>query len=235
MTGWTAVVPVKRWALAKTRMDGGVQMRESLARAFAFDVVAVLSEVVSIEALVIVTDERGLASFGRQLGASIVEDRALLSADPLNRAVGLGRSHAAAIRPHSPIVVVPADLPALTARTMDQALQVLTGWESSFVPDASGVGTTLLAASAPSLLRPAYGPASARLHVAQGAKMIVDVDPRVRRDVDTVQHLQDAEALGLGPRTTAVVEDLLARSGGSRPAATSGAGRTAVSSRRPTT
>lgn len=209
MTGWTAVVPVKRWALAKSRMDGGIEMRASLARAFAFDVLAVLSDVACIENLVIVTDERELKTVGRRLGATIVEDRSLLSVDPLNRAIGLGRSHAAVIRPDAPVVVVPADLPALTPGTVEHALDSLTRWESSFVPDARGTGTTLLAASTPALLRPAYGRGSAQLHAAQGAHLTLNVDPRVRRDVDTVHDLQQAEVLGFGRHTTAVVAELM--------------------------
>lgn len=216
MTGFTAVVPVKRWALAKSRMDGGTRMRESLARAFALDVVSVLGDVPRIEAVVIVTDERELEHFGRRLGASIVPDRALLSADPLNRAVGLGRGHAAAVRPDAPIVVIPADLPAVTAAVIDEALRQLAVWDSAFVPDASGLGTTLLAASSPALLQPAYGPDSARSHAALGAHAVTAVDPRVRRDVDTVHDLQDARALGVGPSTVAALDDLSALSAGSR-------------------
>ncbi|WP_179614998.1 2-phospho-L-lactate guanylyltransferase [Nocardioides marinisabuli] len=214
MTGWTAVVPVKRWALAKTRMVGGAQVREGLARAFALDLIGVLGDVVGIDALIIVTGEPELGFVGRQVGASVVEDRALPSADPLNRAIDLGRSHAAVIRPRSPIVVVPADLPALTAHATDQALHKLAQVRSSFVPDESGAGTTLLAAAEPSLLRPAYGPGSARLHAAQGAQMVVDVDPRVRRDVDTVRDLQEAVALGVGPRVRSIVEGLRASPSG---------------------
>jgi 2-phospho-L-lactate guanylyltransferase len=135
------------------------------------------------------------------------------------------------MRPRSPIVVVPADLPALTARTIDQALHKLAHGRSSFVPDSSGVGTTLLAAAEPSLRRPAYGPGSARLHAAQGAQMVVYVDPRVRRDVDTVRDLQEAEALGVGPRTASLVEGLLASSSGARAPVGhgGGVGRIAVS------
>lgn len=220
MTGWTAVVPAKRWALSKSRMAGGPHVRESLARAFALDVVETLSQVPSIESIIIITDERELAGFGARLGAAVVQDQALLSADPLNRAVRLGRSRAVAMRPHSPIVVVPADLPAITSAVMDQALATLQMPGCAFVPDASSTGTTLLSASEPALLRPSYGPGSARTHLAHGARMVLEVDQRLRRDVDTVAHLQEATALGLGPRTAAVVEDLLVSSSAPRVLAT---------------
>lgn len=220
MTGWTAVVPAKRWALSKSRMAGGPQVRESLARAFALDVVETLSQVPSIDTIIIITDERELAGFGARLGAAVVQDHALLSPDPLNRAVRLGRSRAVATRPHAPIVVVPADLPAITTASMEQALAALQMPGCAFVPDASSTGTTLLSASEPGLLRPAYGPGSARTHLADGARMILEVDQRLRRDVDTAEHLQEASALGLLPRTAAVVEDLLETAGTPRALAT---------------
>ena len=77
-----------------------------------------------------------------------------------------------------------------------------------FVPDADETGTVLLAALDAAAMVPSFGPASASAHQAAGAVRL-DVDlPRLRRDVDTPADLRAAVALGIGPRTQAVLAQL---------------------------
>jgi 2-phospho-L-lactate/phosphoenolpyruvate guanylyltransferase len=65
----------------------------------------------------------------------------------------------------------------------------------------------LLAAATPGALQPAFGPGSLAAHVRRGA-VPLDLDlPRLRRDVDTPADLDEALALGVGPRTATAVRD----------------------------
>ncbi len=74
-----------------------------------------------------------------------------------------------------------------------------------FVADAAGTGTVLLAAAPGAPLEPCFGPGSAAAHAASGAVELTGDWPSLRRDVDTAADLADANTLGVGPRTLAVV------------------------------
>jgi 2-phospho-L-lactate guanylyltransferase len=197
VSGWTAIVPVKRWALAKSRLARDEDMRGRLARAFALDVLHELGRSAQVEAIVIVSAEAGLAPIAWRLGATVIVDRPLRSGNGLNLAIDAGRHWALARRPGDPVVVVPTDLPAMSAETLDNFLGSLGRRPRCFVPDAAGTGTTLLCAERPGDLDPAYGIGSALAHEARGHVARPDADARLRRDVDTVDDLAQARLLGL--------------------------------------
>jgi 2-phospho-L-lactate guanylyltransferase len=205
MTGWTVIVPVKPWALAKSRLRVGDADRTRLARAFSLDVLDVVLSVGSVDRVVVVTAETELGVIARRRGAAVIVDRPMLARGQLNRAVDLGRRWAQVEVPAAAVVVVPGDLAALTADVLDETLRQLAADERSFVPDSSGMGTTLLAASRPELLVSAYGPRSALHHSAAGWCPTPHVDARCRRDIDTAADLAEARHLGVGRHTTAAL------------------------------
>ncbi|HWV26537.1 MAG TPA: 7,8-didemethyl-8-hydroxy-5-deazariboflavin synthase CofG, partial [Aeromicrobium sp.] len=192
MTRWTAIVPVKSWRAAKSRLQ--TPGREGLARAFALDVLAVLDSSERIGRVIVVSNEAELGA-----GHAIVGDPG-----SLNGAVEAGRDQLLSDGVKGPVVVVPADLGALTVDALDAVLDRMVDHEASFVVDADGDGTTLLAAREAASLNPRYGPGSAEAH-SEFAVALHDVDARVRRDVDSVEDLAAATALGLGAHTAAVV------------------------------
>jgi 2-phospho-L-lactate guanylyltransferase len=67
------------------------------------------------------------------------------------------------------------------------------------------VGTALLAASQPPL-DPRYGGPSRAAHRESGAVELPGQWPSLQRDVDTVEDLDEAARLGLGPATQAALE-----------------------------
>ncbi|RYJ06170.1 MAG: 2-phospho-L-lactate guanylyltransferase [Actinomycetales bacterium] len=214
MTGWTAIVPVKPWTLAKTRLALPGDARERLARAFALDTLDTLVESRHVTSIVVVTAESEMAAAAAGVPGTVVrEDRPMLSRDHLNAAIRLGRSWAVGRRPGAPVVVVPSDLPALRPEDLDEALVALGRHDRAHVVDADGHGTTLVAAARPALLRTVYGRGSAAAHRRQGSVIEPGVDPRVRRDVDLPEHLEQARHLGLRPHALAVVDALVARAG----------------------
>ena len=73
----------------------------------------------------------------------------------------------------------------------------------SFVTDAAGTGTVLLAAPPGAVLEPCFGAGSAAAHEASGAVPLNGAWPSLRRDVDTLADLAEAFRLGVGPRTAA--------------------------------
>jgi 2-phospho-L-lactate guanylyltransferase len=209
MTGWTVIVPIKPWALAKSRFEGHPQRREQLARALSLDTLDTVMGAESVGNLVVVSAQPEAGAAARGFGGSVVMDRPLVTSDGLNAAVRLGVRWATIHYPKSPVVVVPSDLASLTSSVLDVALDLLGGHPSGFVPDAAGTGTTLLSAADPSQLAPHYGHASSAWHSRAGATAQPGVDGRVRLDVDTVADLAVALQLGVGSRTAAIAEVML--------------------------
>lgn len=208
MSRWTVIVPVKPPSLAAPRLAVADGQRELLARAFFDDVLAVLVSHPAVGQIFVVTADARTGARARLMGATPLVDRPLLSLDGLNDAVLLGRTWAARRCQGSPVVVVPADLPALDATSLSGAFGALGEVERGYVPDAHGLGTTLVSSNVPSALLTRYGPRSASLHASEGMTACAQVDLRVRLDVDDISDLQYAETLGVGVQTSRVTAEL---------------------------
>ncbi|MFG2680124.1 2-phospho-L-lactate guanylyltransferase [Streptomyces sp. NPDC048392] len=206
---WTLVVPVKPLARAKSRLsdtaDDGV--RPGLALAFAQDTVAAALACPAVADVAVVTDD---ARAGRELaalGADVVPDE---PGGGLNAALAHGAAVVRAARPGSPVAALNADLPALRPAELALVLTAATQFPRAFLPDAAGIGTTLLAAAPGRELAPAFGKDSRTRHRASGAaELRLGAVDSVRQDVDTGDDLRTALALGVGPHTAAVAARLL--------------------------
>jgi 2-phospho-L-lactate guanylyltransferase len=196
---WGVVIPVKRLALAKTRLGAyGDQHREALALAFAADVVVAATLVGKV---LVVTDDERAGPLLAALGAMVVAD------DPdagLNPALEHGVELLRADDPEMAVAALSADLPALRAPDLAAVLRRIRQGERGFVADRHGSGTTLLAAGPGAHLLAAYGQGSRLAHEASGAVRLIAAES-VRLDVDTPQDLADAVALGVGPHTSSLL------------------------------
>ena len=204
---WCLVLPVKRLAVAKSRLgppyDG---LRRELALAFAIDTATAALGCPQVAAVQVVTDEPEAAAALAAVGADVTSD---LPDAGLNPALSHGAARAADAHPGTRVGTLAADLPALRPAELTAVLRAASAYRRSFVRDAAGTGTTvLLAATAPEL-RPMFGRASAARHAADGA---VELNAAalwsVRRDVDTAADLAAALALGVGPATSRVIAEL---------------------------
>jgi 2-phospho-L-lactate/phosphoenolpyruvate guanylyltransferase len=204
------VVPVKELARAKTRLAGASAAvpatdpgaaHADLALALATDTLAaVLAS--AVRRLVVVTSEPRL----RAPDAAVVvgDPRVELVADPgrgLDAAIRAGAEHLGT----TPVGVLLADLPALRAAELDEALAAaraaLRHAPAAFVADHTGEGTSLLVAG-PGFV-PRFGPHSAAAHAAAGAVALTGAWPGLRHDVDVPGDLDEVRALGVGPATRA--------------------------------
>ncbi|HEX8632478.1 MAG TPA: 2-phospho-L-lactate guanylyltransferase, partial [Catenuloplanes sp.] len=94
------------------------------------------------------------------------------------------------------------DLPALRPAELSAALRAAARRPARrFVADAAGTGTVLLTAPPGTQLQPRFGADSAAAHAASGAVPLGGDWWSLRRDVDTVDDLRAAAALGLGGHT----------------------------------
>jgi len=205
---WSAVVPVKSWRSAKSRLAVPVGLRAEVAEALTLDTLDVLTSHPDIVHVVVVTADRDAGSEASQRGASIVVERPATSVSPLNSAVLQGCRYIANERGDGPTVIVPGDLAYLSAEVLASALAVLADAGPAHIPDLAGTGTTLLAAPRASDIDPHYGIGSSALHAEHGFTRLVDVDPRIRTDVDQMADLVSDPSWSLGPRLSAVLERL---------------------------
>jgi 2-phospho-L-lactate/phosphoenolpyruvate guanylyltransferase len=205
---WSVLVPVKVLEQAKSRLAGlAGERRGELALALACDTVTAVLACEQAARVIVITDDQVAGAALAGLGALVVPDE---PRDGLNAALRHGAAYAAARWPASGTAALSADLPALRAEEIGQALRAAAAWPTAFVADAAGDGTTLYTAAPGAPFRPAFGLGSRARHAAEGATELgLGAVPGLRRDVDTPADLRGAVALGLGPRSAPLAAELL--------------------------
>jgi 2-phospho-L-lactate/phosphoenolpyruvate guanylyltransferase len=201
---WSLVIPVKVLAQAKTRLTGlAAERRSRLVLAMAADTVAAALRAEPVATVLVVSSDALVRDVARGLGAVVLAD----AGDGLNAAFGHGAAYAEEHWPDRGRCGLAGDLPAMRPAELAAAIDAAAGFGEAFVPDADGTGTALYAAAPGSAFRPRFGPASRRQHLDAGAAEISALAGTalagLRRDVDTLDDLRAAAAIGLGPRTRA--------------------------------
>lgn len=210
-TSWAIVVPVKLLARAKSRLSQAAGThREHLALALAGDTVTAALACARVCMLVAVTDDPLAARTLGEVGAQVVPD---VPDSGLNPALRYGASVAESWAPGAGVVAMSADLPSLRPDELARALDAAAAHDVAYVPDAAATGTTLYAAGPGHPFAPAFGAGSRDRHTAAGAyELAFGGLASVRRDVDTPADLDEAVALGVGPRTAGVIREMRRRS-----------------------
>lgn len=201
----TAVVPVKPLALAKTRLAVSDERRRALALAFAVDTISALAASPLVTGVLVVTSDPAVARRLRRLPTRRPVRMRADDQDGLGAAVLAGMRAAARWRPEAGVVVAPADLPCLRPDDVTLVVSEAAAAGGAFVPDRSATGTTLLVRPAGRPPVTHYGAGSAARHRASGLRSLDDAPLRARHDVDTLDDLADAVALGLGAETALLV------------------------------
>ncbi|TWG98342.1 2-phospho-L-lactate guanylyltransferase [Nocardioides sp. J9] len=199
---FAVVLPVKSPGTGKSRLSAlPDDARRRLAAAFAVDAVAACRATPEVGLVVVVSDDDAFA-------ASLAGDVVVASADPgegLNGALRHGARVAREVAPGLRPAALLADVPALSPGDLSTALQhALAQDVPCFVVDADGTGTTLYTAP-PALFDPRFGEGSARAHHDAGARPVPGDLVTLRRDVDDLDGLAAAVALGVGTATAAAL------------------------------
>lgn len=199
-SGVAVVVPVKRLAFAKSRLGVEPAVRRDLALGFALDTVAALAGCPDVGGVLVVTSDPLVARCVRRRRVRVVAE------EGVGLAVAVGTGLAAARREGAErVAVVPGDLPCLTPSDVGAVLAAAAD-AGAYVPDRDGAGTTFVV-GAPGVEPPTcYGPGSAGLHLARGLRPLADAPVRARHDVDTLDDLVAALALGTGEATLGALE-----------------------------
>lgn len=154
---WTLVVPLKPLSAAKSRLAEAVgPVRPGLALAFAQDTVAAALACEAVRNVTVVTDDPLAGSVLAALGARVEADSPAAST---NAALRHGADAVLRRHPAAAVAALNADLPALRPLELAAVLRAAARSPGrSFLADAAGIGTTLLAATAGTALAPAGGP-----------------------------------------------------------------------------
>jgi 2-phospho-L-lactate guanylyltransferase len=204
-----AVLPVKRFDLAKQRLaDGGLRPadRVALATGMFTDVLEALQRTENLDDVVVVTGERNAEVLARSYGNQVIADspedgHSEAAQRGIAWAVEQGAFHALLIPGDAPLLD-PAEIDALVEHLSDEREVVI-------VPDRHGTGTNALFLTPPDVITPAFGAGSRERHerLAREAGAAVRVcDVRcLRLDVDTPGDLDELrETLAGEPRGAAV-------------------------------
>ena len=202
-TSWTAIVPVKDFRLAKSRLHQAPVPTDRLAQAFLEDMLAALSAASGIDQVLVATHDPDVQAVADAAGARCVDDRG-------HPGINAAAQHAAELRsPGTGIAVLVSDLPSLTGQAVDLVLGLAVHHPTSFVPDLEGTGTTMWLCPRGAGFPSHFGVDSRRRHTEAGAVDLVQTHPGAaealrpaRIDVDTEDALQCATVLGIGRHTS---------------------------------
>ena len=211
-----AILPVKRFALAKQRLSANVadSLRRELARAMVADVLAALAQADAITHTIVVTSEPTVAREAHARGTIVLADRAE-AGQSAAAAAGVRHALDAGIER---VLCVPGDCPALDPAELEALLcagaRAAGEPEVVVVPDRHGTGTNGLLLTPPDAIAPSFGPDSRQRHVrlarAAGIACRVQSVPSLLLDIDTRADLDALRARLAGhpsqaPRTRAVL------------------------------
>lgn len=196
------MIPAKALPAAKSRLlsaTTGDPAHRRLVEAIRTDTLAAARSADGVARVIVVTDRPDAVDGGADVGIDVL----VQTVPGLNAALAEAAEHAAARWPADGVVALVGDLPALRAEELAAVLAAAAAHPRSFVPDASGVGTTLLATTPGTPLQPRFGDGSAARHRADAVELAAG--PGLRHDVDTPADLRAAAGLSLGPATSAVL------------------------------
>ena len=194
-----ALVPIRGLETAKTRLgeDLDPEERVALVTTLLRRTLAATRDARGISGTIVVTMDADAAGVAKELRAIGLVERA----PGLNQAIEAARSVAVA-RGATAVLVLPADLPSVSAEAIDAFLgsaAELAGAPGivAIVPDRHGLGTNALLVSPPGAIDPAFGEGSRAAHAARAASARVawlELDGPLSLDLDTPADLLAAEA-----------------------------------------
>lgn len=199
-----AILPVKRFAAAKSRLGASVadELRARLAQAMVSDVLDALARSALVERTILVTREPAMREAARRDGVQLLEDTA---EGGQSAAVALGIARALADG-FDRVLCIPGDCPALDAAELDRLLDGPSE-PVTIVPDRHGTGTNGLLLAPPDAIAPAFGPGSCERHRAlaqrAGLGCRVERPSSLLLDIDTGEDLDALRARLTGEDATA--------------------------------
>jgi 2-phospho-L-lactate guanylyltransferase len=200
-----AVVPVKPFHSAKVRLAAVLDAAERahLARVMLEDVLDAVARTGDLLAgCIVLTADEDAAALARQFDVVVLEEPVPAG---LNGALAMAAAHLSG-DPNTSMLVIPADLPHLSAEAIGQVVDLLDAPRSVALLRASGDGgTNLLGCRPADVIPPSFGPSSFARHSRAahrtGIVPRVLTCPALGQDIDRPGDLAAFLALGTATRT----------------------------------
>jgi 2-phospho-L-lactate guanylyltransferase len=206
-----AILPVKRFELAKTRLREQLrpEQRRALAQAMVSDVLDALLASEWLEAVTVVTNEAAVAAFAGERGAHVLADPTELGQ---SAAAMIGIDHAMAAG-YERVLLVPGDCPSLDGGALRTLLaRPMEPPAVTIVSDRAGSGTNALLLAPPDAIEPGFGPDSFARHQARSEQVRAawrsERLPGLLLDIDTPEDLEALRSVHAGPATSTVLAGL---------------------------
>ena len=205
-----ALVPIRGLETAKTRLgeDLDAEERVDLVTRLLRQTLIATRDARRVDGTIVVTMDPAAAGIAKELRAVGLVERA----PGLNEAIEAARSVAIA-RGATAILVLPADLPSVTAASVDDLLAQASRTDTpaaaadsavdsaarlvALVSDRHGQGTNALVVSPPGAIDPAFGIESRAAHqraATRAGARYLELDGPLSLDLDTPADLVAAEA-----------------------------------------
>lgn len=194
----TAILPIKRFSRAKSRLLGAIDPRDraALLRAMLSDVLRGLDASESIERVIVVSGEKRAEQVAMESAKRLRTPIEVLR-DPddvghseaavlgIIRALSLGATCTA---------LLPGDCPLLEGHELDVALSRMREKTVAVIPDRHGAGTNGLLLCPGDAIGPAFGEGSCERHLDRarraGYEARVEEIPSLALDLDTAEDME---------------------------------------------
>jgi 2-phospho-L-lactate guanylyltransferase len=198
-----SIVPVKRFAVAKSRLIPvlDAEERATLARLMFEDVLDVLLHSKAVLAgVAVVTSDKNAATLAHSRGAAVVLDG---EDDGINAAVRHAIAQIAG--EDDGVIVVPSDIPQVTPGAIAVAVQAVASPGTLAIAAADDGGTNLLACRPAGAIPLHFGPRSFERHCRAASQAGITVQalhvPQLVPDLDRPEDLRRFVALNSQTRT----------------------------------
>ena len=188
-----AIVPAKALDEAKTRLAAILTEgeRRCLELAMLSDVLRTLQAVPRLELIAVVSPDEAVLNRARELGAEVIRE------SPSVRGINQALAHALGVmspREPSALLVVLADVPAVTPAEIESVLDALPDDRGAVICPSSAGGTSALAVRPPDAMAFRFGPQSFAAHKKECADRnvplrVLHIDS-LERDIDEPDDLR---------------------------------------------
>lgn len=188
-TPW-AVVPVKSFALAKSRLDHlAGPTRAELARSFFEHVLTAIIGSGRIDRILVATNGDDVAQLARERGCSVIRDSRDTVAAPRGRLGDIVDRALGHIAGDHPVLILMADLPAVTSAEIAELAGAAVEHDVVIAPDRREMGTNALGLSSPRAMATCFGHEDSFLRHLQrardhGLRAHIQRDPGLALDID---------------------------------------------------
>jgi 2-phospho-L-lactate guanylyltransferase len=186
-----AIIPVKTFSNAKTRLDLSQHQKEDLCKVMLEEILHVISISPQIEKIIIVTKEEKAIAIGKKFNAIIIIDE---KEESVNNAVALADKYLLENNYHASIVF-PQDIPYIKTQDIDFMLNYKTYPNFAIiVPSRRFDGTNALVRMPIDLMKTHYDEDSYKIHMSTAKEHTLNVAmvfvKRIMWDVDNDEDLE---------------------------------------------